>query len=113
MLAHPTRTARLQNQFKSKIKDNDKHSVETVKPTNILLAVKKKVDREIANKVISTDQDATQIQLLKEAENEINLGYLDMVTWGRAIIANPNFVKLVKEGLPLKEFTNSMRESLI
>ena len=48
----------------------------------------------------------------QEAENEINLGYLDMVTWGRAILANPNFVKLVEKGLPLKEFTNSMRESL-
>jgi N-ethylmaleimide reductase len=50
---------------------------------------------------------------IAEAENEINEGYLDMVTWGRAIIANPNFVKLVEKGLPLKEFDNSMRESLI
>ena len=50
---------------------------------------------------------------IEEAENEINLGYLDMVTWGRAILANPNFVELVEKGLPLKEFDNSMRESLI
>jgi len=48
-----------------------------------------------------------------EAENEINKGNLDMITWGRAILANPNFVKLVEKGLPLKEFDNSMRESLI
>ena len=50
---------------------------------------------------------------IAEAENEINEGYLDMVTWGRAILANPNFVKLVEKGLPLKKFDNSMRESLI
>ena len=48
-----------------------------------------------------------------EAENEINEGSLDMVTWGRAILANPNFVELVEKGLPLKEFDNLMRESLI
>ena len=36
-----------------------------------------------------------------------------MVTWGRAILANPNFVKLVEKGLPLKEFDNLMRASLI
>ena len=50
---------------------------------------------------------------IAEAENEINEGLLDMVTWGRAILANPNFVKLVEKELPLKEFDNSMRESLI
>ncbi|MDA7808624.1 hypothetical protein N8945_00240 [Candidatus Pelagibacter sp.] len=50
---------------------------------------------------------------VSEAENEINSGYLDMITWGRAILANPNFVKLIEEGLPLKEFKDSMRESLI
>tara|TARA_B100000767_G_scaffold271004_1_gene295780 strand:- start:222 stop:1265 length:1044 start_codon:yes stop_codon:yes gene_type:complete len=50
---------------------------------------------------------------IAEAENEINEGSLDMVTWGRAILANPNFVKLVEKGLPLKEFDNLMRESLI
>ena len=50
---------------------------------------------------------------IKEAENEINSGYLDMVTWGRAILANPNFVKLIEKNLPLKEFNDKMRESLI
>ena len=50
---------------------------------------------------------------ITQAENEIKEGYLDMVTWGRAILANPDFVKLVEKGLSLKNFDNSMRESLI
>jgi len=50
---------------------------------------------------------------ITEAENEITEGNLDMITWGRAILANPDFVKLVKKGLPLKDFDNIMRESLI
>lgn len=50
---------------------------------------------------------------ITEAENEITEGNLDMITWGRAILANPDFVKLVKKGLPLKAFDNTMRESLI
>ena len=50
---------------------------------------------------------------IAEAENEINTGYLDMVTWGRAILANPNFVKLIGDDLPLKKFTDTMKETLI
>ena len=50
---------------------------------------------------------------ITEAENEITEGNLDMITWGRAILANPDFVKLVKKGLSLKDFDNIMRESLI
>jgi N-ethylmaleimide reductase len=50
---------------------------------------------------------------ITEAENEITEGNLDMITWGRAILANPDFVKLVKKGFPLKAFDNTMRESLI
>jgi N-ethylmaleimide reductase len=50
---------------------------------------------------------------ITEAENEIAEGNLDMITWGRAILANPDFVKLIKKGLPLKDFENTMRESLI
>ena len=49
---------------------------------------------------------------IEEAENEINSGYLDMVTWGRAILANPNFVKLIEENLPMKKFNNTMKENL-
>ena len=50
---------------------------------------------------------------IDEAENEIREGNLDMITWGRLILANPDFVKLVKKGLPLKNFDNIMRETLI
>ena len=49
---------------------------------------------------------------IEEAENEINLGHLDMVTWGRAILANPDFVKLIEKNLPLRKFNDTMRESL-
>ena len=49
----------------------------------------------------------------EEAENEINLGNLDMVTWGRAILANPDFVNLIQKNLPIKKFEDSMRETLI
>ena len=50
---------------------------------------------------------------VEEAKNEIDSGYLDMVTWGRAILANPDFAKLIEKNLPLKEFNDTMRESLI
>ena len=49
----------------------------------------------------------------KEALEEIDKGYLDMVTWGRAFIANPNFVDLMLKDLPYDKFENSMRETLI
>ena len=49
----------------------------------------------------------------KEALNEVNKGYLDLVTWGRAFIANPNLVDLMLKDLPCKKFDNSMRETLI
>ena len=50
---------------------------------------------------------------IDDAENEINSGYLDLVTWGRAILANPDFVKLIKNNLPIKDFNNKMRDTLI
>ncbi len=49
----------------------------------------------------------------EEALEEIDKGYLDMVTWGRAFIANPNFVDLMLNDLPYNKFENSMRETLI
>ena len=64
--------------------------------------------------VVHLIKRSSKILLSKtEAENEIEVGNLDMITWGRAILANADFVKLVKKGLPLKEFDNLMRESLI
>ena len=50
---------------------------------------------------------------VEEAEDEINSGYLDLVTWGRAILANPDFVERVENKLLLKPFNNKMRDTLI
>ena len=50
---------------------------------------------------------------VEEAENQINSGYLDLVTWARAILANPDFVKLIKNNLPIKPFNDKMRDTLI
>ena len=49
---------------------------------------------------------------IEEAEKEVEIGNLDLVTWGRAIIANPDFVRLIEKNLPLKVFEDSMRETL-
>ena len=48
-----------------------------------------------------------------EAIEEVKKGYLDMVTWGRAFIANPNLVDLMLKDLPYIKFDNSMRETLV
>jgi N-ethylmaleimide reductase len=50
---------------------------------------------------------------IEDAEKEIADGYLDLVTWGRALIANPDFVQRVTTNLPLKTFEDSMRATLI
>lgn len=48
-----------------------------------------------------------------EAEAELEKNFLDLVTWGRAMIANPDIVAKVKNGISLVEFDNSMRSTLI
>lgn len=45
---------------------------------------------------------------LEEAEKEIAGGYLDMVTWGRLLIANPDFVTRLKNNEPLKPYDRQM-----
>ena len=50
---------------------------------------------------------------IADAETEIADGYLDLVTWGRALIANPDFVQRVTKGTPLKSFEDSMRATLV
>ena len=50
---------------------------------------------------------------IEDAEKEIANGYLDLVTWGRALIANPDFVQRVTNNIPLKRFEDSMRDTLI
>ena len=47
----------------------------------------------------------THQQAIKEVED----GLLDMVTWGRHILANPDFISKLKNGEPLVEMTNEMR----
>ena len=81
MLAHPTRSARVQQQLEDELNsekangakkvtkgikakantNNDENAAPSLKASNILLALKKRVDREIANKIISSEQDAVQI----------------------------------------------------
>ncbi|MBK9284921.1 MAG: alkene reductase [Sphingobacteriaceae bacterium] len=46
------------------------------------------------------------------ANSEIRDGYLDLVTWGRAILANPDFVTKLKELKPLQTMTDEMRTIL-
>ena len=48
----------------------------------------------------------------EQAINEIETGLLDMVTWGRSILANPDFVSKLKNNIPLIEMTNEMRSIL-
>jgi N-ethylmaleimide reductase len=50
---------------------------------------------------------------IEDAEKEITEGYLDLVTWGRALIANPDFVHRVTNRIPLDSFDDSMRATLV
>jgi len=47
-----------------------------------------------------------------QAQSEIDNGHLDMVTWGRALIANPNMISKFQDGTPLAEFNRDMLQSL-
>lgn len=49
----------------------------------------------------------------EQAEAELSSGRLDMVTWGRALIANPDFVIKVKEHQPLINFDRAMLSELV
>lgn len=48
-----------------------------------------------------------------DAEAEVDAGLLDMVTWGRAFLANPDLVRKMESGVPWVEFENDMRLSLV
>jgi 2,4-dienoyl-CoA reductase-like NADH-dependent reductase (Old Yellow Enzyme family) len=50
---------------------------------------------------------------LAEATEEFKNGRLDMVTWGRAFIANPDLVQKFKLGVKPIEFDDTMRLNLI
>ena len=47
-----------------------------------------------------------------EAQKEIDDGYLDLVTWGRTLIANDDLVYKLESDLPLVEFDPSMLKEL-
>ncbi len=49
---------------------------------------------------------------MDEAENEILSGNLDLVTWGRLILANPDFVSKLAAKASHTPFDNAMRNSL-
>tara|TARA_A100000164_G_scaffold381184_1_gene431636 strand:+ start:917 stop:1960 length:1044 start_codon:yes stop_codon:yes gene_type:complete len=49
---------------------------------------------------------------VEEAEKEIESGNLDLVTWGRLILANPDFVRLIEKKLPIKPFEKIMIKKL-
>jgi len=48
-----------------------------------------------------------------DANREIAEGYLDVVTWGRAILANPDFVQRVTQKVALRPFDDVMRVTLV
>ncbi|PJE64607.1 MAG: alkene reductase [Candidatus Ryanbacteria bacterium CG10_big_fil_rev_8_21_14_0_10_43_42] len=49
---------------------------------------------------------------LEDAHKELENGLVDLVTYGRFILANPDFVHKIKNGDPLVPFDNSMRSTL-
>ncbi len=50
---------------------------------------------------------------VEQAEEELEAGLVDLVTWGRAFIANPDFVARVQAGSELVPFDDSMRDTLV
>ena len=46
------------------------------------------------------------------AESEIELGNIDLVTWGRAILANSDFVQRMQNNEELREMTPEIRNQL-
>jgi N-ethylmaleimide reductase len=49
---------------------------------------------------------------LDEAEAEVQAGVLDLVTWGRHVLANPDFVTRLRTGEPLRPFDRTMLDRL-
>jgi len=49
---------------------------------------------------------------INEAEEEIKNNYLDMITWGRYILANPDFVNKIEHNIKLIEFDRDMLNRL-
>jgi len=49
----------------------------------------------------------------EQAEAELSEGLLDMVTWGRALLANPDMPRRLRAGTPLAEFSRDMLSTLV
>jgi N-ethylmaleimide reductase len=49
----------------------------------------------------------------EQAEGELDAGHLDMVTWGRAFIANPDLPQKIAQGAEWTAFENGMRDTLV
>jgi N-ethylmaleimide reductase len=49
----------------------------------------------------------------EQAEAELDAGVLDLATWGRAFIANPDLVKKIERKAQWTAFEDSMRETLV
>ena len=50
---------------------------------------------------------------LDKANDEIGAGWLDLVTWGRAFIANPDLAAKFADGTELDLFDDTMRSTLV
>lgn len=50
---------------------------------------------------------------LPDAERELEEGWLDLVTYGRWLIANPDFVSRLRRGEPLRPYDPSMLDRLV
>ena len=49
---------------------------------------------------------------IDNADQEITEGLLDLVTWGRAILANPDFVERITKNIALRPFGDTLRHTL-
>ena len=49
----------------------------------------------------------------EQADAELLEGLLDMITWGRALLANPDMPRRFRAGVPLAEFSRDMLPTLV
>lgn len=49
----------------------------------------------------------------EQAEAELESGFVDAITWGRAFIANPDLAQRMQDGAELVPFDDSMRSTLV
>ena len=47
-----------------------------------------------------------------DAAREVDEGWIDAVTWGRALIANPDLAARLRDGTPLAKFEPAMLRTL-